>query len=176
MSQEFEKNAINGKMQVTNNLEIGVYTIYDCVLKQFNAPISIPESKVNDYFTLLINDMSSPYYNHESDFILNKIGTFNQDTGEIELHFVERVSILDSFVNQNKRNLQTIIQTLNYLPSGYYKMPQEQKEAIQSQINEAVQKYVENYVVPDLDISSEKIKQLEETIQDYEDRLNVVKS
>ena len=174
MTQTVEKKEIKAKENLKTNLIIGVYTIYDCVLKQFGAPISIPDSKINDYFTMLVNDVQSPYYNHESDYVLNRIGTFNSDTGEIELHFIERVCVLDSFINNNKRNLQTIITTLNYLPTGFYKMPQEQKEVIQQQINSAVQNYVENYVVPDLDITSEKIKSLEATIQDYEERLNIV--
>ena len=176
MTQTVEKIETKAKETLKTNLVIGVYTIYDCVLKQFGAPISIPDSKVNDYFTMLVNDVQSPYYNHESDFILNRIGSFNSESGEIELHFVERVCILDSFINNNKRNLQTIITTLNYLPTGYYKMPQEQKEVIQQQINSAVKNYVENYVVPDLDISSEKIKSLESTIQDYEERLHIVEN
>ena len=174
MVQSVEKHLTEVADNVSSNLEIGVYTIYDCVLKQFGAPISVPVSKLNDYFTLLVNDVNSPYYNHECDYILNRIGTFNQVSGEIELHFVERICILDSFINQNKRNLQTIITTLNYLPTGYYKMPAEQKEQIQNDINVAIQKYVENYVVPDLDISSEKIKQLEGIIDDYEERLKIV--
>lgn len=174
MVQSIEKGSTEATNKSVTNLIIGVYTIYDCVLKLFSPPVSIPVTRVNDYFSLLVNDVKSPYYNHESDYIVNKIGVFNQDTGEIELHFVERVCMLDSFINHNKRNLQTIIQTLNFLPTGYYKMPSEQKEQIQNDINTCVQRYVENYVVPDLDISSEKIKSLEATIADYEDRLGVV--
>lgn len=175
MTKIIEKTLVEGSENVSTNLEIGIYSIYDCVLRQFGAPISIPVSKVNDYFTLLVNDDKSPYFNHECDYILNRIGTFHQDSGKIETKLIERICILDSFINQNKRNLQTIITTLNYLPTGYYKMPQEQKQAIQSQIDDAVKKYVENYVVPDLDISSEKVKQLESIIEDYEERLKVVK-
>lgn len=175
MVQSVEKIE-NQASETLTNLKVGVYTIYDCVLKQFGAPISIPVSKLNDYFNMLVNECSSPYFGHESDFILNKIGDFNQETGEIEQHFIERVCVLDTFVNSNKRNLQTIIQTLNYLPTGYFKMPAEQKELIQEQINESVQNYVKNYVVPDLDISSEKIKSLELELEDYKERLNVVKN
>ena len=123
---------------------------------------------------MLVNDVNSPYYNHESDYILNKIGDFDNTSGEIVQHFIDRVCILDSFIDRQKRNLQTIIQTLNYLPTGYFKMPQEMKESIQDKINKSVQTYVENYVVPDMDISSEKIKSLENIISDYEERLSVV--
>lgn len=173
MSQNDEKVLTMDKTEVKSSIKIGVYSIYDCVLKQFGAPICIPVSKVNDYFTLLVNDVQSPYYDHESDYILNKIADFDSNTGEIIPCFIERISLLDNFININKRNLQTIIQTLNYLPSGYFKMPSEQKEAIQANIDKAVQKYISDYVVPDMDISSEKVHQLEEKISDYEQRLNV---
>lgn len=55
-------------------------------------------------------------------------------------------------------------------------MSAEQKEAIQNSINLAVQKYVEDYVVPDMDVSSEKIKDLESIIEDYEERLKVTQN
>lgn len=166
-------NVENIEKNVSETQVIGIYTVYDCVLKQFSAPVSLPKSKVSDYYTMLVNDVQSPYYNHESDYILNEIGTFNILTGEIELHFIERICILDSFIDQKRRNLQTLVQTLNYLPTGYFKMPAEQKELIQENINKATQKYVEDYVVPDLDLSSEKIHNLESLVQDYEQRLNI---
>ena len=169
------QNASEEVKQVKSTIEIGIYTVYDCVLKQFTPPVSIPKQKVNDYYTMLVNDVQSPYYNHESDYILNEIGLFNNETGEIELHFIERICILDTFIDQKRRNLQTLLQTLNFLPTGYFKMSEEQKKVIQENIDKATQKYVENYVVPDLDISSEKIKDLEATIADYEERLNIVK-
>lgn len=145
------------KNTVESNLSVGVYTIYDCVLKQYDVPFCIQETKLGDYLSLLVNDVQSKYYNHEADYIVNKIGNFNTDTGEILQHFIERVCILDKYVNDKKRNLQTLIQTLNYLPSGYFKMPDEMKKDIQEQINSAVQKYVSDFIVPDLEVN----KQLE---------------
>ena len=173
MSNNIEKISQNGNEQVKSTTDIAVYTVYDCVLKQFSAPVSLPRQKVNDYYTLLVNDVQSPYFNHESDYILNEIGSFNIDTGEIEPKFIERICVLDTFIDYKRRNLQTLLQTLNYLPTGYFKMPEEQKKAIQENIDNAVKKYVENYVVPDLDVSSEKIKDLESIIQDYEERLKI---
>lgn len=140
-----------------SNMNVGVYTIYDCVLKQYDVPFCIQETRLGDYLSLLVNDVQSKYYNHEADYIVNKIGNFITDSGEIEQHFIERVCILDKYVDVKKRNLQTCIQTLNYLPSGYFKMPDEMKKDIQEQINVAVQKYVSDYVVPDLEVN----KQLE---------------
>lgn len=177
MTCTVNKIAQNGTEEVKDvksTIEIGIYTVYDCVLKQFTPPVSIPKQKVNDYYTMLVNDVQSPYYNHESDYILNEIGSFNVDTGEIEQHFIERVCILDTFIDFKRRNLQTLLQTLNFLPTGYFKMSEEQKKVIQENIEKATQKYVENYVVPDLDVSSEKIKNLESIISDYEERFNIV--
>lgn len=173
MSNNIEKVAPQVNEQVKSTTDIAIYTVYDCVLKQFSAPVSLPRQKVNDYYTLLVNDVQSPYYNHESDFILNEIGSFNIETGEIEPKFIERICILDTFIDYKRRNLQTLLQTLNYLPTGYFKMSEEQKKVIQENIDNAVKKYVENYVVPDLDVSSEKIKDLESIIQDYEERLKI---
>lgn len=176
MSNIIEKIEKNVSEQSKNTTDIALYTVYDCVLKQFTAPVSLPRQKVNDYYTLLVNDVQSPYYNHESDFILNEIGSFNTDTGEIELKFIERICVLDTFIDQKRRNLQTLLQTLNFLPTGYFKMSDEQKKVIQENIDKATQKYVENYVVPDLDVSSEKIKDLESIIADYEERLKVTQN
>ena len=66
--------AINEPVEENSTMQIGIFTVYDCVLKQFSAPVSLPKQKVTDYYTLLVNDVQSPYYNHESDYILNEIG------------------------------------------------------------------------------------------------------
>lgn len=151
MTEKVQENVVE------SNMTIGIYTIYDCVLKQFDVPFAIQDNKLCDYLTIIANDVQSRYFGHESDFIVNRIGDFNTTTGEIEPKFVERICILDSYIDKNKRNLQTIIQTLNYLPSGYFKMPEEMKQGIQENINSKVQEYVENYIVPDLDV--QKCKQ-----------------
>lgn len=152
MTEEIKKDVVQ------SNLTIGVYTIYDCVLKQFDLPFAIADSKLADYLHIIANDVQSKYYNHESDYIVNKIGSFDSATGEIELRFVERVCILDTYVSEKTRTIQSMMQTLNYLPSGYFKMPDEMKKNIQDDINKAVQDYVQNYVIPDLDVVAEKKK------------------
>lgn len=174
-----DKTLLNGSSPFIDTLNIGVYTIYDSVLKQFDIPLAIPVSKLNDYMAMLVNDVSSKYYGHESDFILNKIGDFNQETGEVENHFVERVSLLDSYIDNNQRKLQTIIKVLNYLPQGYFKMPMEQKQAIQEKIDCAITEYVSNYVIPDLDVSkydTRKINDIYKHYDEYNDLLKVDKS
>lgn len=149
MTEKEQKNVAE------SNMTVGVYTIYDCVLKQYDLPFCIQATKLCDYLSLLVNDVQSKYYNHEADYIVNKIGDFNTDTGEIEQHLVVRVSILDKYIDDKKRNLQTCIQTLNYLPTGYFKMPEEMKKDIQEQINNTVQKYVSDFVIPDLEVNKQ---------------------
>lgn len=176
MSNINENNSQNESKLLKDTLKLGVYTIYDCVSKQFDCPISIPVSKVDDYFTILVNDVNSKYFLHENDYIINKIGDFNSDTGEIELHFIERVSTLDKYIDNQKRKLQVIIQTLNYLPQGYFKMPEEMKKSIQESIDISIKNYVENYVIPDMDVSKVKYDDLLLKYNDLEDRLKVVES
>lgn len=151
-----QKTGLNEpSVKSVDTLQIGVYTIYDIVLKQYESPFSVQENKLTDYMSLMVNDVQSRFYGHESDYIINKIGSFDNETGEIQLHFVEFVAMLDSYIDNSKRKLQTIIQTLNFLPSGYFKMPLEQKEDIQQKIDSAINDYVSNYVVPDLDVNTE---------------------
>lgn len=136
----------------TTNIKNGIYTIYDCVLKQFDLPFVVPVTKLDDYMNLIINDVSSKYYNHETDYIINRIGYFNQDSGDVELTCIERIAIADKYIDTRKRKLQTIIQTMNFLPTGFFKMPDEMKKALQEKIDDAIKVYVEDYVAPDLEV------------------------
>lgn len=151
-----------------NTLEYGVYTVYDTVLKVHDFPVTLPVSKLDDYYKLVVNDVTSKYYGKESDFILNRIGTFNQESGEIVLHFVERICMLDTFIDKQKRHLQTIVQVLNYLPSGYFKMPDEMKQSIQERIDSATMEYVSKYVIPDLDVSNFDMNKIKDIYKNYD--------
>lgn len=177
MQENRQKIAVAATTTLDNDtLQIGVYTIYDCVLKQFDIPIAIPVSKLYDYLHLLVNDVNSKYFNHESDYILNKTGDFNTETGEIEPHFIERIQTLDKYIDNQKRKLQTVIQTLNFLPSGYFKMPVEMKQDIQDKIDKSITDYVANYVVPDMDINSTSdniIKKLQKENEDLKKQLSL---
>lgn len=168
MLTQQEKTSVNGPQACGDTLKIGVYTIYDSVLKQFDIPLAIPVNKLYDYMAMLVNDVGSKYYGHESDFILNKVGDFNQVTGEVENHFVERVSFLDAYVDNHQRKLQTIIKVLNYLPQGYFKMPMEQKQAIQEKIDCAITEYVANYVIPDLDVTKFDTRKIQDIYKRYD--------
>lgn len=164
MNQTLEKK----DKKTVDTLRIGIYAIYDTVLQQFEYPFSCPESKINEYMSVLVNDPQSKYWLDEDSYILNKIASFSQENGEIkQCSIVERIQFLDKYIDKNKRQLQTIIQTLNYLPSGYFKMSQEQKEAIQKEIDDAITKYVSNYVIPDIDTSK-----LDAKIDDIKSAIN----
>ncbi|UPW41789.1 nonstructural protein [Peromfec virus RodF7_10] len=162
-----ENKALNEASSMST-FEIGVYTVYDTVLQQFDYPICLPINKVEDYFKLVVNDVTSKYYLKESDYILNKIGTFNQATGEIDLHFVERISVLDSYIDKPRRRYQTMLQVLNYLPHGYFKMPDEMKKTIQDKIDSATMEYVTNYVIPDLDVSNFDLDKVKDIYKNYD--------
>ena len=87
MLTEDKKTLINEAVKSADStLKIGIYSIYDCVLKQYDIPIAIPVSKLYDYMNLLVNDVQNKYFGHEVDFILNKIGDFDTDTGEFKEH------------------------------------------------------------------------------------------
>ena len=104
--------------KIDSSLGYGVYCFYDCVLKQFEAPFSVEKTKLSDYLRMMVNDVQSRFYGHENDFIVNKIGDYNQTTGEIEQHFLERISTLDTYIDENIRKRQVLLQTINFLPTG----------------------------------------------------------
>ena len=168
MKTEEKKVVSINSTNTFSNLGIGVYTVYDTVLQQFEPPVCLPNSKVRDYFSIIVNDVASRYYNHEVDYIIYKIGDFKSDTGEILNCLIERLSGLDSYIDNEKRKLQTIVQVLNFLPSGYFKMPDEQKKVIQERIDEATIEYISNYVIPDLDLSQFDTSKVVDIYKNYD--------
>lgn len=144
---------IEGKKADT--LKLSVYSIYDCVLGKFESPFVINSHNLDDFLTQLVNDVQSKYYGKESDFSIVLLGEFDETSGVIYNNGEMRkiISQLDRYIDVKKRNLQTIIQTLNYLPTGYFKMPDEMKKDIQTKIDDLIKKYVEDYVIPDLDVN-----------------------
>lgn len=139
-----------------DTLKLTVYSIYDCLLGQYDAPFSINSHNLDDFMVAMVNDVQSKYYKKESDFSIVELGTFDVISGNITLSNPKIISQLDRYIDKGKRNLQVIIQTLNYLPTGYFKMPDDLKKEIQSNIDESIQKYVSDYVIPDLDANDIK--------------------
>lgn len=164
-----EQNFNNVNDNCESSLIIGLYSIWDTQLKQYDSPFSCVKSHLDDYITLMVNDVQSRYYGKEDLFVLVKLGEFNTDNGIFyTLTEPVHVNYLSKYIRQHDRNLQTIIKTLNFLPSGYFKMPEEMKKEIQLGIDDCLSKYVENYVVPDIDINSKKFESLEKSISELE--------
>lgn len=134
---------------VKNSLYQRVYMIYDTKLQQFAHPLIIKESEYVNVFKQLVNNVTSVYYQQEDDFILYDFGIFNEVDGFIKYDNIKSLGTLSQFIDSNIRNVQVCIQTLNFLPVGYFKMPKEMQQDIQSRIDECIKSYVENFV--DLD-------------------------
>lgn len=131
---------------VENSLQQQVYCIYDCQLKQYELPFVMQEAKLKDFMSQIVNEVSSSYYSNPSLFNLCKLGTFDTSTGNILQSTVDVVCKLDTYIDENRRRVQECIRTLNYLPTGYFKMPKEIQEDIQQKIDEAIKQYVKDFV------------------------------
>lgn len=173
MTTNFNQTGVQCHSKVSEVIEYGVYVVYDTVLQTYDLPVIIPTNKYYDYFNIIVNDVQSKYFNHEDDYILYRTGSYDVNTGIISNQPEQKINVLSYFINHSKRKLQTIIQTINYLPSGYFKMPAEQKQSIQDKIDDAIVKYVSDYVVPDMDFNvikerlskSDKSDEMSDTFQ-----------
>lgn len=163
MLTQDEKRTFKDNVNCSTTLENGVYVVYDTQMQSYDVPMCVPVSKLLDYFTIVVNDVNSKYYLNEEKYHLYRVGSFDTVSGIITTDVPVFINSLDRYIDRQKRNLQTIIQVLNYLPSGYFKMSEQQKRAIQDKIDSAITEYVANYVIPDLDVSkfdTEKVKDI----------------
>lgn len=139
-----------------DTLEIGVYTIRNDMLRSYEDCFSCNVQQLGKYLSMIVNDVQSKFWGTESNYSLYRIGTFRTDIGKLEILEPELVNKLDMFIDNQKRTIQIICQTLNYLPTGYFKMPDEMKKQIQDKIDEATTKYINDYVIKDLDTNGIK--------------------
>lgn len=146
MVETLKKNELNGPGEVVDTLQYGAYVVYDTVLRQYSAPFVCPINELTKNISSIVNDVHSTYYGHESDYILCQNGTYNRDTGEINYVGEEKIAHLDSYIDINTRNVQTCIQTLNFLPTGYFKMPLEMQKDIQTKIDDQIKYYTETFI------------------------------
>ena len=151
-----------------DTLQLGIYVVYDKVAKSYEPPVCIPVSRFMDYFKLVVNDVASKYYGHESDYQVELLGYFDSQLGIFDLQKSIVISTLDYCIDYNKRNLQTIVQVLNFLPSGYFKMSAEQKQDIQNSIDKAIVEYVAKYVAPDLDVNNKSVEKIVDIYNRYD--------
>lgn len=137
--------------EVKTSLKMTAYTVYDSVLQEYSSPICISPENMKQDFNVLVNSPNSKYYEHESDYILFAIGEFDSSTGLINYYNPIKIATLDTFIDKNQRNIQIMLRNLNYLPQGYFKMPDEMKKDIQEKIDDSIKFYTETFIKPSLD-------------------------
>lgn len=132
--------------EVKSTLELHFYALYDTKDCVYVAPFVSAEQSVLEEIKLVVNDVKSSYYGKEKYYILYDLGTYNNKNGTVlNLKPVE-VCHLDSLIDENIRNVQVCIQTLNYLPKGYFKAPKEMQADVQSKIDEAIKFYTKEFI------------------------------
>lgn len=120
-----------------NSLERHLYCIYDKKLHDYSHVFLATGVEAKKIFTELANDVSSPVYHSVSDYDVIDLGEFSPND------MIKTVLCgLDSMRDLRRIELQWMIQTLNFLPSGYFKMPEEMQKDIKDKIDEALKKYI----------------------------------
>lgn len=142
-------------------VENGVYAIYDCKLCQFELPIVLPTATAIRDLKGIVNTYGSKYFFTPSDFILYRLGSYDNTTARFDLlpdnQYINLCNLND-LLDKDMRRRFMIMHTLNTLPVGYYKMPQEMKEDIQKNIDECCKMYVEEFIVPEIEAGNMKIE------------------
>lgn len=128
-----------------DSLEKSIYCIYDKKLQIYKNLFCATGVEAKHIFTELANDITSEFYSRCSDFDCYFVGSFDESCCCIS---DSRVIIcgLDTLIDKKRIELQYMIQTLNYLPVGYFKMPAEMQQDIKDNIDEQVKKYA-SYLV-----------------------------
>lgn len=135
-------------------IENGVYAIYDSKLCQFELPLVMPVNTAVRELKNIVNSYGTKYFFSPEDFILYRIGTYENSTAKFELLPVGQYLVLcnlQDLVDKDLRRKFMLLHTLNTLPVGYYKMPSEMKEDIQKNIDNACQAYVKDFIIPEIE-------------------------
>lgn len=123
-----------------------LYVVFNEVKDEPDSVCYLFPDEYHLYFSMLANDVTSKYYFNLEDYTVIDYG----EVPDFEKVFDEEsCDPLISFVDDRRRDLQTIIQTINFLPNGYFKMPKEMQEEVQRKINEACTKYASDYITED---------------------------
>lgn len=132
-----------------------IYGLHDTQLHEYVAVTSLRDVEVDSYFVDLANDIRSPYYQRSKDFDCYCLGSIDDETGVINIDDRHILCNLSKYIDLKRVEYQRIVQVLNYLPVGYFKMPKEMQDGVQQQISDAVKDYVNKYA--DIDKLSLKI-------------------
>lgn len=136
-----------------------VYCIYDNQMNECKELLLFPTfEKAQSMFVELSSSVNSPYYQNAKSYDVYCIGSIDTEN----MAYIEQRSFignLSTFIDNERVKYQRVIQTLNFLPQGYFKMPKEMQEEIKNDIDNAVKTYVENYIDLDkLTVKNEVIK------------------
>lgn len=136
-----------------NTLNKSIYCIYDKKLKKYSNVFLASGVDAKKIFTEMANDVTSPQYGFTTDFDCILLAGFEEETGAILKDDRTIICGLDTFIDEKRIELQYMIQTLNFLPSGYFKMPAEMQAEIKENIDLETKKYAE-YLCKNMDVSS----------------------
>ena len=112
-----------------------LYFLKDKKLNDVVGAFLLKDHEVSQHFSELANDVRSPFYKRQEDFVIYCAGVVSDDDFSIipesgSLPF----SLLSEYIDVNRINYQWMVQTLNYLPTGYFKMPKEKQEEVEKDI------------------------------------------
>lgn len=144
--------------KVAESLSEKVYVVYNSDINVYEKPFVCRESELSDICSMLVNNVESKYYNSPTSYDVYCIGDFDSFSGQISSCTRHFITNLGYCVDEFKRRVQICIQTLNYLPIGYYKMSKEEQAPIQDKINNALSEYIEMFVKENPDLLSQADK------------------
>ncbi len=136
-----------------DSLEKSIFCIYDKKLKKYSNVFLASGVDAKKIFTEMANDVTSPQYGFTTDFDCVLLAQFDEEVGTIIDENRTILCGLDTFVDEKRIELQYMIQTLNFLPSGYFKMPAEMQAEIKENIDLQTKKYAE-YLCNNMEVSS----------------------
>ena len=125
-----------------NTTEHFIYGLYDRLLKTYTHLFEANGPDAQAVFRELSNSVDSPYYRTTSDFDVVVIASFDINTG-VCVPAPQTLCRLSVFVDEARHKRQDMIQALNYLPNGYFRMPKEMQAEINESINSALKDYIE---------------------------------
>lgn len=135
-----------------NTLEKSLYCIYDKKLKLYSNVFLASGPDAKKIYTEMANDVSSPQYGFTSDYDCVHLANFDEVSGVVDYDKYILCG-LDTFIDERRIELQYMISTLNFLPSGYFKMPAEMQQEIKDNIDIQTKKYAE-YLCSQMDVST----------------------
>ena len=141
-------------------IENGVYAIYDTKLCQFELPIVLPVNTAIRDLKAIVNSYGSKYFFAPHEFIIYRLGSYDNQTARFDLlpdGKYLNLGVMTDLVDDSLRRRFMLMHTLSTLPVGYYKMPNEMKEDIQKNIDEACKSYVQEFIVPEIEAGNMEI-------------------